>query len=1222
MSSQSRSVVGAVQGLGSAAASLRAAVSDATYARGSSYALRGNVTDIRWHEAENKLIGRVRGSGPKPYSTIVQLSGAGTGLRFDTGICSCPVGVDCKHVVALVLAAASDEDGGRERDERFSSPAAKEVTRALEVVAAAARRAGTVTVGLAGRATGTAPAAWERSLKELLAAEETDDSPQARFRPGWTPPMRGTTPLAVELSLTSDTGTGRRVTARVVRQGSSGWVNAVGWDQLTTWHHVTDFLPAHVRLLRELYALSRAHQPPAYSYGYRTAEERRLDLATFGGTGLWALLDEADAVGLRIVHSRKKLGDVAHYRRGALVLDATHTPAGGPGDGRNGTSTGTGQLVITPVLRLDGEPAPHVVPLCFLGEDGHGLVYADRAEVDASSDHRGWHIQLARLDEPAEAPLRRMALEGGRLVIPAEARGRFRTEFYPRLRRLARVVSSDGSFDPPTVSPPTLLLRAAYGAGHDLDLSWEWAYEIDGERFLAPLLPSGLFGPGGARPAGGGPAAVLAATRDLRAEQRVLTDLDLPPAAAELLAAAREAAEAERFVTGTAGQAGQQPPQGPAVTRLRGADTMRVTTEVLPLLAGRPGLLVEVDGEAPDYREVGDSLRITLSTDEVNGETDWFDLGVTVTVDGREIGFRDLFVALDRGDEYVLLPDGAYFSLDKPELAALRRLIEEARALADSHGDGLRISRFQVGLWEELAALGVVERQAAAWREQVGGLVAGATPRADLTPPATLSATLRPYQLDGFRWLAFLWEHQLGGVLADDMGLGKTLQTLALVCHAREAAAAGDTDPGTGTGTDESTEAPGGFAPFLVVAPTSVVANWAAEARRFAPDLRAVTVVDTEKRRGVPLRDVAAGADLVVTSYTLFRLEIDDYAALGWSALVLDEAQTVKNHQSKAYQCARLLPAPFKLAITGTPMENNLMELWSLLSIAAPGLFPSPARFRDYYAQPIERRREPELLAQLRRRIRPLMLRRTKEQAAPELPPKQEQILEVDLHPRHRRLYQTHLQRERQKVLGLVGDLNRNRFTILRSITLLRQLSLHAGLVDDDHADVPSAKIESLAEQLADVVGGGHRALVFSQFTGFLGRVRDRLDATGVEYCYLDGKTRNRAAVVERFKSGSASVFLVSLKAGGFGLNLTEADYCFLLDPWWNPATEAQAVDRTHRIGQIRNVMVYRLVAKDTIEDKVMALAARKADLFASVIDDGDAFGATLTESDVRHLFG
>ena len=635
---------------------------------------------------------------------------------------------------------------------------------------------------------------------------------------------------------------------------------------------------------------------------------------------------------------------------------------------------------------------------------------------------------------------------------------------------------------------------------------------------------------------------------------------------------------------------------------------MTFSTEVLPLLSSRDDVRVELTGQVPDYHEAGDSLEIGLSAGELDGDRDWFDLGISVTVEGREVPFADLFVALAHGQSHMLLADGAYFSLDKPELATLARLIEEAKALQDQPDGALRISRFQAGLWEELSEIGSVSHQAARWQEQVRGLLA--VEEIDAVPlPATLNAQLRPYQVSGFHWLAFLWRHGLGGILADDMGLGKTLQTLALLQHVKDVSR---------TGSSEPVRHP----PFLIVAPTSVLTNWTAEAHRFTPDLKVVTVSDTIGRRGGTLADVIGGADAVVTSYTLLRLDFEAFAAHEWAGLVLDEAQYVKNHQSKAYQCARRIAAPFKIAITGTPMENNLMELWSLLSITAPGLFPNPERFRDYYAKPIEKNGSGDLLAQLRRRIRPLIMRRTKEQVAADLPEKQEQVLEVELDPMHRKVYQTHLQRERQKILGLLDDVNHNRFTILRSLTLLRQLSLHAALVDEEHSDVPSAKLDALAEQIEDVVGGGHRALVFSQFTRFLRMARARLEAAGVECCYLDGSTVNRGAVISAFKEGTAPVFLISLKAGGFGLNLTEADYCFLLDPWWNPATEAQAVDRTHRIGQTRHVMVYRLIASGTIEEKVMALKARKAELFSSVIDSEGAFSSSLSADDIRALFG
>ena len=810
------------------------------------------------------------------------------------------------------------------------------------------------------------------------------------------------------------------------------------------------------------------------------------------------------------------------------------------------TADESGDLAVTPVLQVDGATAR---PVAFIGSSGHGVVYTDRG------------LRLARLDKPAPKALQRMALGDQPLVIPGHEATWFAAEYYPRLRHIAAFTSSDESFTPPLITGPTLVLRADYRVAHELELTWEWAYRVGDSDFRAPV-----------------DTTVDAGYRDLDAENRLASSIDAP-----LESFGLRAADGKLI----------------ARTRLSGLETMRFATELQPLLAELPDVALEVTGDPVDYREAGGSLVIGVTTDAVPGETDWFDLGVTITVEGKQVPFVTVFTALASRQSHLLLPDGAYFALDKPELVKLRELIEEARALTDPDEGPTRISRFQAGLFDELAELGVVTRQADEWRRQVDGLRAlqGLEP---IAVPSSLRADLRPYQADGFSWLATLHTHGLGGILADDMGLGKTVQSLALICHVRQ----------------ENSS----MAPFLVVAPTSVVANWATEAARFAPGLSVVTIADTLRRGGADLDELVAGADIVVTSYTLFRLDFEAHAGQAWSGLILDEAQYVKNRHAKTYQCARKLAAPIKLAITGTPMENNLMELWSLLSITAPGLFPSPTKFADYFAKPIEKTGDPELLALFRRRIKPLVKRRTKELVAAELPAKQEQILDIDLPPRHRTLYDKRLQRERQKVLGLLDDMQRNRFTILKSLTVLRQMALHPGLVDAAHDTLACAKIDGLAEHLRDIAEGGHRALVFSQFTRFLGRVRDRLGSEGIDYCYLDGRTRDRATVVQRFKDGYAPVFLISLKAGGFGLNLTEADYCFLLDPWWNPATETQAIDRTHRIGQTRNVMVYRLIARDTIEDKVMALNARKAKLFASVMDDGNAFGSTLTADDIRGL--
>ena len=1115
---------------------LRYLVGGTTYERGAAYARQGAVGEIWWDEQARLLGGFVRGSAGRSYATQVSFAAAAGGrLEFRSGQCSCPMVANCKHTVALVIAARSSRA-------RVTAP----VNEAEETPA------------------------WQRSIESLLTPPHGSAGGPA------------STALAIELSLNWVAPASTRYNtyyertaepqqvklyARLVQRGKNGgWIAGnLGWNRLESLRYQGEHRADQVRLLSEFYSTFRSSQDPGSFYSY--GSDRNIDLAHFESRQFWPMLDEANAIGIRLVYPGK-LGDMPAYDRAEFALDLTRPEDGGP-------------LLIRPALRPERTAAP-VSLLGFIGSAGHGAICA-AAERPQGSELGGLDLGkydlarsrflLAKLTRAVPRELQRMALDGRRLEVPAAELAGFRDSYYLRLRQLATLTSSDGSFAPPEVTGPTLVVRAHYLGGHDVEASWSWQYQVGDEKLTVPPVPGSddeLF-------------------RDRTSELAILADLDAQLHNFGELRFALPVADVEHTQ--------------PRTTRLSGIDTMRFATELLPLIADRPGIAIEVTGSPADYREVGDSLKIALSVDQRPEETDWFDLGITISAEGREIPFVDVFTALARNEPFLLLPDGAFFSLEKPELLALRRLIEEARGLLDISRDPLRISRYQAGFWDELTELGVVERQAAAWEQQVLGLLSVSSVE-PLPPPVTLLAQLRPYQLEGYSWLRFCWEHKLGGILADDMGLGKTLQSLALLAHARAA------EP----------DAP----PFLIVAPTSVVPNWAAECARFAPGLKVVPLTETTARRGQPMDKVTAGADAVITSYALLRIDFDRYAELPWSGLILDEAQNAKNHQSKIYQCARRLPAPFKLAITGTPMENNLMELWSLLSIAAPGLFPHPQRFRDYYAKPIENHGKDhvDLLAQLRRRIRPLVLRRTKEQVAADLPAKQEQVLEVELHPRHRKIYQTHLQRERQKVLRLIDDLDENRFTILRSLTLLRQLSLHAGLVDDDeHHDVPSAKIDTLVEHIKDVAGSGHRALVFSQFTGFLAKVKYELALRGVQFCYLDGSTRNRAAELRRFKEGDAPVFLISLKAGGFGLNLTEADYCFLLDPWWNPATEAQAVDRTHRIGQTRNVMVYRLIASDTIEEKVMALKARKADLFASVLDEGNVFGGGLTAADIRELF-
>ena len=953
-------------------------------------------------------------------------------------------------------------------------------------------------------------------------------------------------PLAVQLSTGGGEDTGvRYLHARIVRPGVRGWVNdGLTWSAIGTTS--TPIIDDHRDLLAEIYALYESGARRA-RYGHGPGSVKDIDLTTVHSPRLWHLLARADQAGVELVHTSRRLGRLEAPAPARLSTAIERTDAG---------------LSIVPQLVLDGvqvDPAD----LGYLGSPVHGVF---------AVDGKTGRIRLGELDRPFPRSMLPLLQHVDPVVVPEGDEQTFTETYLPRLHRATDIESPDGSYTPPEVSGPVLRLTADYGRAHRLDLSWSWIYRIGEHERVHPLHTS---------------EAVPGGHRDVAGEAAVLEQLDLP-----------------LTDFGLTGADGTLAPH----VRLDGLDTMRATVELLPLLRGREDVELLVRGTVADYREAGDQVRIGVGTsggDDEAERTDWFELQISVSVGEQEVPLPTILSAMARDAGHLLLDDGAYLSLDKPELVTLRRLVDEARAMADSAdtaGAGLQISRFQAGLWEELAALGVVEHQAAAWQAQVRGLL-GAQPLEDVPVPRGMQAALRPYQVEGFHWLAFLWRHRLGGILADDMGLGKTLQTLALIAHTRESEVDASTDP------------------FLILAPTSVVSNWAVEAARFTPGLKVVVITETSAKSGRSLAGQCAGADLVITSYTLFRLDYDAYEQVPWAGLVLDEAQFAKNHESKLYHYARRLPARFTLAITGTPLENNLMELWALLSITAPGLFPQPVGFTELYQRPIERDGDTEALMRLRRRIRPLVLRRTKEQVVSDLPEKTEQVLEVTLHPEHRALYDTRLKREQQKILGLIDDLGRNRFTILQSLTTLRQMSLHPGLIDPAHHDVAAAKIDALIEHLAEVIAGGHRALVFSQFTGFLSLVRERLIAEGIEFAYLDGSTRDRGTVIEGFKSGTAPVFLISLKSGGFGLNLTEADYAFILDPWWNPATEAQAIDRAHRIGQTRPVMVYRLIAADTIEDKVMALKERKFALFSSVFDDdGGALSAALDAEDIRAL--
>jgi superfamily II DNA or RNA helicase len=569
----------------------------------------------------------------------------------------------------------------------------------------------------------------------------------------------------------------------------------------------------------------------------------------------------------------------------------------------------------------------------------------------------------------------------------------------------------------------------------------------------------------------------------------------------------------------------------------------------------------------------------TRFSSRVSSGIDWLDLEAAAHFDGEAVALPALLAAVRRGDQFVTLGDGSLGMLPEEWLARIGLYGE----LGVANGDAIRFTRSQAAIVHalledlpEVTADAAVEKLRDAMRVRP----------TEKSPPKAFVGELRGYQREGLGWIAWLEKARLGGCLADDMGLGKTVQVLAHLAGRR-------------TGK-----------PTLVVAPRSVVFNWKNEAARFAPKLRVLEHVGTE-------RDVRAiaKADLVITTYGTLRRDIEELAKVTFDYAILDEAQAIKNRLSISAKAARLLRADNRLALTGTPIENHLHELGSLFSFVEPGLLDGPAleRLDDKGASR-------DALARV---LRPFVLRRTKAQVAPELPERVEQTRFVDLDQKARAQYTQLRDHYRKRILGTSSPTGGNdvRMTILEAILRLRQAACHPGLIDHAARGETSAKLDALVADLEEVTSSGHKALVFSQFTSMLSIVRDRLDAANMPYEYLDGQTRDRQERIERFQDdGGPKVFLISLKAGGVGLNLTAAEYVFLLDPWWNPAVEAQAIDRAHRIGQTRTVMAYRIIARDTIEERVLTLQDQKRALFDSLFGEGAASVGALTTEDLDLL--
>ena len=637
--------------------------------------------------------------------------------------------------------------------------------------------------------------------------------------------------------------------------------------------------------------------------------------------------------------------------------------------------------------------------------------------------------------------------------------------------------------------------------------------------------------------------------------------------------------------------------------RFQGTLTKRVTKKFPDEFAAwlrtvPPDIELKLEGELASFAE--GAIAGTVQLEATEAGTDWFDLRVILNVADTQLTPAEIKLLLSAKGGFVRLAEKGWrkleFKLTAEEDEQLARLGLTSRELTD---EPQRLHALQLA--DPAAKKFLPEAQTQAIQRHATELKTRVAPAL----PAELKADLRPYQLEGFHFLAYLAENNFGGILADDMGLGKTLQTLAWLLWLRAAPAPIPHSP---------SPIPSPL-PSLVVCPKSVTDNWRAEVERFAPSLRVKIWSGTDAAN---LPSLTATADLHVLNYTQLRLIGESLARTDFQAVILDEGQYIKNPSSQTAQIARALRAEHRLVLSGTPIENRLLDLWSLMSFAMPGVLGSRAQFGQLY----DAKEDPHARRRLSARVRPFLLRRTKSQVARDLPDRVEEDLYCEIEGEQKTLYRAELKRAQQMLLKVQTQkqLNKDRFHFLTSLLRLRQICCHPKLVKAD-SKAESAKLEALIEQLEPLMEEGHKVLVFSQFVSLLDLLKETLADKGWPLHYLAGGTEDRGDLVREFQSQpGAGVFLISLKAGGFGLNLTAASYVVLFDPWWNPAVEAQAIDRTHRIGQTQKVIAYRLLIKDSIEEKIRALQKTKSALAEDVLGE-EKFAQALTLDDLKFLF-
>ncbi|WP_437190618.1 SNF2-related protein [Planctomicrobium sp. SH527] len=575
----------------------------------------------------------------------------------------------------------------------------------------------------------------------------------------------------------------------------------------------------------------------------------------------------------------------------------------------------------------------------------------------------------------------------------------------------------------------------------------------------------------------------------------------------------------------------------------------------------------------------------------VRSDIDWFELTADVDFDGQKANFPELLAALSRGDSTIRLDDGSLGILPEEWLQQYGILA----GLGNVSEEGIKFSTAQLGLVDALLTNQEFVNFDERYLEVRTKLESfdGVMPRAE---PLNFNGQLRPYQREGLGWLHFLQDYGFGGCLADDMGLGKTVQMLALL--------------------QERKQSRGFHLPSLVVVPKSLMFNWIQEIIKFAPELTHMEYTGPER---VAHRPNIPTTDLILTTYGTLRRDILELKDQEFDYVVLDEAQTIKNAASQAAKASRLLKAKNRVALSGTPIENHLGDLWSIFEFLNPGMLGRSSAFKVLATEASNEQSRRTIASG----VRPFVLRRTKGQVAKDLPDKFEETIYCQMGERQQQLYDEMREYYRDSLLGMVKKqgMGKSRMHVLEALLRLRQAACHPALLDKGSEDDEFAKLDVLCPQLEELIKEGHKSLVFSQFTSMLSIVKKHLDRRGVNYVYLDGQTRKRKQVVDQFQNDpTTTVFLISLKAGGLGLNLTEAEYVFLLDPWWNPAVEAQAIDRAHRVGQTKQVFAYRLICRGTVEEKILELQKQKRELADAILESEGTPLGDLTTDDLELL--